>query len=121
MRFVAWPIAVLAILACGALSACNSERKAECDQLLAVMKPMSQGAPSVDSVNRVLGAVTALKLQDQTLAVYAKNYSGTLTVLSKTLELAATPDAPDGTNGVIKTTLKDALTDADDAARYCAQ
>ena len=118
MRFVALFGAMLACIASGG---CNSERKAECDRLLSAMKPLGEGAPTADSVGRVLGAVSAISFQDQTLGVYAKNYSATLTVLSKTLELKATPEAPDGTDDVIKTNLRAALTDADDTTRYCSQ
>jgi len=64
------------------------------------------------------------QFQDQPLAVYAKNYRATLTVLSSTLKLQATagPDGPpDGTADVIKQNLKDARTDYDDVSRYCSQ
>ena len=57
------------------------------------------------------------------LREYAKNYKKTLDRLSNTLKLKATagPDPPDGTDEVIKQNLKDARTDSDDVARYCAQ
>jgi hypothetical protein len=108
-------------LASAASAGCNAERKAECDQFLAAMKPLGEGVPTVDTVKSVQRAVAALSLQDQPLRVYAKNYAATLTILSNTLELKATPSPPDGTDDVIKSHLKEALTDAADTARYCAQ
>lgn len=114
-------LTAFAVLSVVLSSGCNAERKHECDQLMAAMKPLGDGNPTVDSVNRVLSAVQALQLEDEPLHVYAKNYAQTLTVLSKTLELKATPSPPDGTDDVIKTNLQEALTDARDTARYCAQ
>jgi hypothetical protein len=105
----------------GATGGCNAERKAECDQFTAAMKPLGEGAPTAEAVGRVQTQVAAIKFQDEPLSVYAKNYLATLTVLSKTLELKATGTAPDGTDDVIKSNLKEALTDAADTARYCAQ
>ena len=100
---------------------CNPERKAECDRLMAAMKPVSDTVPTADGVDSVKASVSSIKFQDQTLGVYAKNYSQTLTVLSSTLRLKTTPDAPDGTDDVIKRNLAEARTDAKDTARYCAQ
>jgi hypothetical protein len=111
----------LAPLSALAAFACNTERKAECDQFLAAMKPLGESVPTTDAIQRVQTAVAAIHFQDAPLSVYAKNYTATLTVLSKTLELKASAAPPDGTDAVIKTNLKDALTDAADTARYCAQ
>jgi hypothetical protein len=72
----------------------------------------------VDGVSK---RVAALQLRDDTLRIYAKNYGGTLTMLSSTIALKASPNAPDGTDDVIKQKLKEARTDASDVARYCAQ
>ncbi len=111
-----------AIIACalGAL-ACNSERKQECDKFLTAMKPLDQGTPSTDVVERVRQDVGGIQFQDQPLSVYAKNYANTLTVLSSTLKLKASPEPPDGTDDVVKTNLKEARTDQEDVARYCSQ
>jgi hypothetical protein len=103
------------------LEACNKERKDECDALLVAMAPLSQGEPTGDTVDRVDRAVRALDLKDQPLHIYADNYQKTLTVLSSTLQLGASPSAPDGTDDVIKTHLKEARTDRADVERYCAQ
>ncbi|MGH7438523.1 MAG: hypothetical protein ACRENE_22785 [Polyangiaceae bacterium] len=100
---------------------CNPERKAECDRLMAAMKPVSDTAPTAEGVDDVKASVAAIKFEDQTLDVYAKNYSQTLSVLSSTLRLKSSPDAPDGTEDVIKRNLQQARTDAQDTARYCAQ
>jgi hypothetical protein len=104
-----------------ALTGCNPERKAECEQLMAAMKPVSDAVPTADGVDSAKASVAAIKFSDQTLGVYAKNYSQTLTVLSSTLRLKSGPDAPDGTEDVIKRNLAEARTDAKDTARYCAQ
>ena len=120
-------LAALAVLAgsvsLGAvlLAGCNQERKAECEQLMNAMKPVSDTVPTADGVDTVKASVASIKFQDQTLGVYAKNYSQTLTVLSSTLRLKTSPDAPDGTDDVIKRNLAEARTDAKDTARYCAQ
>ena len=103
------------------LTGCNPERKAECDRLMAAMKPVSDAPPTADGVDSAKASVAAIKFEDQTLGVYAKNYSQTLTVLSSTLRLKTSPDAPDGTDDVIKRNLAEARTDAKDTARYCAQ
>ncbi len=103
------------------LCACNAERKAECDAFVAAMKPLDDGIPTADAVDRVQKQVEGLKLTDQALGVYAKNYTKTLTILAGTLRLKDTPEAPDGTNDVIKANLKEARTDKADAVRYCAQ
>jgi hypothetical protein len=111
-----------AILVLAALSAaCNTQRKQECERLLAVMKPLEQGVPSADTVDRVNHDVEALALEDQPLHIYAENYQRTLTVLSNTLALQASPSAPDGTDDVIKSRLREARVDHQDVARYCAQ
>jgi hypothetical protein len=103
------------------LTGCNPERKAECQQLMAAMKPVSDSVPTADGVESAKASVAAIKFEDQTLGVYAKNYSQTLTVLSTTLRLKSDPDAPEGTEDVIKRNLAEARTDAQDTARYCAQ
>jgi hypothetical protein len=116
-------VVAMAVTAAGA-TGCNAERKQECDRLLSAMTPLQGDAPSADAVDRVNDGVGAVQFQDQPLAVYAKNYRATLTVLSSTLKLQATagPDGPpDGTADVIKQNLKDARTDYDDVSRYCSQ
>lgn len=106
------------------LSACNTERKQECDKFISAMAPIQEGTPSVDAVDRVGQAFDAMQFQDEPLHEYSKNYRATLTVLSNTLKLKATADPdgpPAGTDDVIKTNLKEARTDFDDVSRYCAQ
>jgi hypothetical protein len=103
------------------LLACNAERKEECEKFLAAMKPLDQGAPTAEAVDRVQNNVAAIQFQDQTLGVFAKNYRETLTVLSNTLKLEASPSAPDGTNDVVKAKAKEERTQRDDTVRYCAQ
>jgi hypothetical protein len=100
---------------------CNAERKEECDKFLAAMKPLDQGMPTGEGVERVQSDVGAIQFQDQPLGVFAKNYKATLTVLSNTLKLQASPSPPDGTDDVVKANLKAARTDKDDAVRYCSQ
>jgi len=104
-----------------AVAGCNPQRRQECDKLVAAMKPLDDGAPSADLVDHVRQEVQALNLEDQPLHIYATNYQNTLTVLASTLRLKADPSAPDGTDEVIKTRLKEARTDSDDVRRYCAQ
>jgi hypothetical protein len=111
--------AVLAVLAFSA--ACNEQRKQECDRFLGAMKPLDEGTPSAEVVDSVAKQVEGLHLQDDTLSIYAKNYLATLAVLTGTLPLKGDPNAPDGTDDVIKTNLKKARTDASDVARFCAQ
>jgi hypothetical protein len=114
-------IAGAALLLLAATSGCNPERKQECERFAAAMKPLEQATPSAEDVDRVRAQIEGLKLGDQTLGIYAKNYVQTLTVLASTLRLKNDPEAPDGTDDVIKTRLRAARTDADDVARYCAE
>ncbi|HEX3770774.1 MAG TPA: hypothetical protein VHV30_07920 [Polyangiaceae bacterium] len=117
----AWLLALGAALA---VAGCNEERKAQCDKFIAAMQPIQSGAPSADTVDKVKSDVGSIQFSDQPLGVFAKNYAARLTVLSNTLKLkeTTTPDTlPDGTNDVIKTTLKDARTDFDDISRYCSE
>lgn len=100
---------------------CNPQRKQECDKFLGAMKPLDEGSPTADVVDRVRQEVQALNLEDQPLHIYATNYENTLTVLSSTLRLKEDPSAPDGTDDVIKARLKEARTDSEDVRRYCAQ
>ncbi len=104
----------------GALAACNSERKQECDKFLTAIKPLDRGTPSAETVDHVQHEIDTISYEDQPLGIYAKNYSATLSVLSNTLKLQASPSPPDGTDDVIKTNLKEARTDRDDITRYCA-
>ena len=104
------------------LAACDEARTQECDALLGAMKPMGPtGTPTGDTVAAVMKQVAGLKLQNQALAVYAKNYEQTLTVLTATLKLKAGSSAPDGTDDVIKRTLAEARTDQDDVQRLCSK
>jgi hypothetical protein len=109
------------VLATLPLLACNGARRQECDRLLAAMKPIDQGTPSLDTVDRVARDVAAQQFEDVPLRIYAKNYGSTLAVLSETLKVKASPSPPDGTDDVFKTKLKAARTDRDDVQRYCSQ
>ena len=103
---------------------CNTARKQECDKFLAAMKPLEDGTPAANTVDRVQKDIGAMTFEDQPLSVYAKNYGATLTILSNTLKLKAAPgpgSAPDGTDDVIKQNLKKVRTDRDDVQRYCSQ
>ena len=116
-----WAVAVVAgAVAAASLAGCNAERKQDCDALLGAMKPLETGTPSVDVVDGVSKQVAGLQLHDDTLRIYAKNYRETLGMLSSTVALKASPNAPDGTDDVIKKKLQEARTDASDVARYCA-
>ncbi len=118
MGATTWGLLALSLL--GA-AACNEQRKQECDRFLTAMKPLEQGTPSVETVDSVKKQVDAIQFTDQSLGIYAKNYKETLTILSNTLTLKASPSAPDGTDDVVKQKLKEARTDASDVQRYCAQ
>jgi hypothetical protein len=111
----------VSIVAALALAACDSQRKQECEKLLAAMRPLDQGTPTAATADAVRAQVAALQPQDKPLAVYAKNYAGTLTVLSNTLRLKESGSAPDGTEDVVRSNLKKASTDREDVQRYCAQ
>jgi hypothetical protein len=103
------------------VAACNPERKQDCEKFLAVMMPANGAMPNAGAVDEVNKNVAALGLRDQPLRIYATNYQSTLTVLSNTLRLKDDPSAPDGTDSVMKTHLKEARTAREDVERYCAQ
>jgi hypothetical protein len=109
--------------ATGAVSvlACDNVRKQECAKFLGAVKPLDEGAPTLETVQRVQKDLGAIAFQDAPLDVYAKNYASKLTVLSNTLALKAGPEPPDGTDAVIKQNLKSARTDREDVQRYCSQ
>jgi hypothetical protein len=115
--------ALIAMAAAGTVCmlACDNARKQECDKFLAAVKPLDEGTPTLETVQRVQKDLGALTFQDTPLGVYAKNYAAKLTVLSNTLALKAGPQPPDGTDGVIKQNLKTARTDREDVQRYCSQ
>jgi hypothetical protein len=118
MSVVRWGLLALSVLGAGG---CNEQRKQECDRFLAATKPLDQGTPTVEMVESVKKQVDGIQFTDQTLGIYAKNYKATLTVLSSTLQLKASPNPPDGTDDVIKKNLKSVRTDAADVQKYCAQ
>jgi hypothetical protein len=115
------PVAMAILGGAIVVLSCNPQRKQECDKFLGAMKPLDEGSPTADVVDRVRQEVQALNLEDQPLHIYATNYENTLTVLSSTLRLKEDPSAPDGTDDVIKARLKEARTDSEDVRRYCAQ
>jgi hypothetical protein len=113
-----------AVVLSGALVACNTERKQECEKFLSTTEPIQGDTPSQDTVDRVFQSMDAVQFQDEPLREYAKNYKTTLTILSNTLKLKSTASddgPPVGTEDVIKTNLKEARTDYDDVSRYCSQ
>ncbi len=117
-----WPLAAaLAVGVLGVLSACDTERKKECDQLTPALKPLDDPKPSSDAIGRLRGALEALALEDQPLREYVRTTKGILVVLSSTLVLDEGPLPPDGTDEVVKAKLKEARTVRDDIAHYCAQ
>jgi hypothetical protein len=113
--------AAVAIGSIGVATACNAERKQECDQLLAAMKPLETPPPSADAVDRMLSTIGTLTLQDQPLHEYASSAKTTLAVLANSLNTQASPSPPDGTDDLVKATVKEARAERDDVARYCAQ
>ena len=120
MSVLRWAtIAAVTAVALASLG-CNDQRKQECERFLGAMKPLEKGTPTAELVDSVSKQVEGLRLQDATLAIYAKNYHATLVVLSNALKLKAGSSPPDGTDAVVQQTLKAARTDADDAQRYCA-
>jgi hypothetical protein len=104
-----------------ATTACDAERKQQCDTLLAAMKPLDEGTPSSAMVDSVHKQISSMTLQDQTLSIYAKNYGATLTILANTLQLQEGTSPPDGTADAVKQNLKKVRTDREDVQRYCAQ
>ena len=118
MKYLA--AAVVVVLATATLG-CDAERKQECDKFISAMKPLDQGTPTADTVDRVSQQVGALNAKDQPLSIYAENYRKTLASLSSTLRLQADPSAPDGTDDAIRSRLKEARTDSVDVQRYCAE
>jgi hypothetical protein len=116
------PFAIALALGLGlALAGCDSPRKDECERLLSTMKPLDEGTPSAETVERVRTAVDAMRFEDQPLDVYAKNYKETLTVLANALKLKAGDSPPDGADDVVKAKLRIARTARVDTARYCAK
>jgi hypothetical protein len=113
--------AAVAIGAIGAATACNAERKQECDQLLTAMKPLEAAPAGADAIDRMRSAIATLPLQDQPLHEYASSAKTTLAVLANALKTQASPSPPDGTDDLVKATVKEALAERDDVARYCAQ
>ena len=113
--------AAVVVLQATAILACNAERKQECDKFISAMKPLDQGTPSAETVDRVADQVAQLNAQDQPLSIYAENYRRTLSSLSSTIRLKADPSAPDGTDDAINSRLKEARTDSVDVQRYCAE
>lgn len=116
MHAVRFAPAVLATLV-----SCNTTRKQECDQFLAAMQPLATGAPSVQLVDTATRAIAAIQFQDQPLREYASSTKATLTTLSETIRLQATPSPPDGTDDLVKTKLKEARGELGDVTRYCAE
>jgi hypothetical protein len=100
---------------------CNGERKAECDRLLAAMKPLEQGGLGADAVDSARQAIDAIQFQDQPLREYASSAKATLTVLSNTLRVQASDSAPDGTDDLVKDKRKEALGEEGDVAHYCSE
>jgi hypothetical protein len=111
----------LLVLAAISVAGCDNARKQECEKFLGTIKPLDEGTPNADTVERVQRDLGAITFQDVPLGVYAKNYGARLTVLDNTVKLKASGSAPDGTDDVIKQSLKAARTDREDIARYCAK
>ena len=101
------------------LVACDAERQQECGKLQAAWKPLGE-APSAETVKRVHDAVAAMQFQDEPLHEYAMSAAATMTVLANTMDLQADPSAPDGTNDVVKTKLKELAGEEAEVTRYCS-
>ncbi|HEY8088698.1 MAG TPA: hypothetical protein VIF09_12655 [Polyangiaceae bacterium] len=117
MKAASFLVLVAALLAG---TGCNEEKQQECGKFVLAIKPLDQGNPSSAAVDSVAKQVAGMAFKDQTLTIYAKNYGERLKVLSNALTLQESPNAPDGTNDLVKKTLGLARTDADDVRRYCA-
>jgi hypothetical protein len=112
---------VLAVLAVSiALAGCDGERKRECDQFLATLKPIGEGAPTAAVIGRVREGLSAMAFGDKPLSEHAANVKRTLEVLDNGLTTLEGPSPPDGTDDLVKSKLKEALAERDDVARYCA-
>jgi hypothetical protein len=110
-----------AALTLGALAGCNAERKKECDDFLAALRPLESPAPHDDSVDRARADIAAIRFEDEPLREYASSTKTTLTVLSNALKLQAGGSPPDGTDDLVKAKLKEATDEHADVARYCSQ
>lgn len=109
---------VAAVVLSGA--ACNAERQQECGKFIDAIKPLDQGNPAAAQVDAVAKQVAAIPFKDEPLGIYAKNYGERLKVLANAVTLQESPNAPEGTNDLVKRTLVLARTDAADIRRYCA-
>jgi hypothetical protein len=117
-----WQFAVAlgaGILAIG--TACNTERKKECDELISVLTPLDDEAPTSASIARLRSAIDAQKLDDEPLHEYAGTLKSTLEVLWSTLAVKEAPSPPDGTDDVLKAKIKQAKAARDDIAHYCSE
>jgi hypothetical protein len=113
-----------AALACGILelsTACDTERKKECGQLIPTLAPLDDASPSAASIDRLRAALDAQALADQPLHEYASTLKASLLVLSGTLALREAPTPPDGTDDVVKEKMKEARAARDDVSHYCAE
>jgi hypothetical protein len=112
---------LLAALAIGTIvGGCNAERKQECDRFLSALKPL-ESKPSADEVDRMQTSLLSAQFQDQPLREYGASTKATLQVLANSLKTQAAPDAPDGTDDLVKAKIKEARGERDDVARYCSQ
>jgi hypothetical protein len=113
-----------AALTCGILglfTACNAERKKECDELASTLTPLDDPTPTSASIGRLRAAIDAQTPGERPLHEYANTLKATLEVLSGTLALKEGPAPPDGTDDVVKAKLKEARTVRDDVTHYGAQ
>jgi|HubBroStandDraft_2_1064218.scaffolds.fasta_scaffold301194_2 hypothetical protein len=102
-------------------TACNAERKKECDQLISALAPLDDEAPTSASIARLRSAIDAQTLEDQPLHEYASTLKSTLEVLWSTLAVKEAPSPPDGTDDVVKAKIKQAKAARDDVTHYCSE
>jgi hypothetical protein len=102
-------------------TACNTERKKECVQLISVLAPLEDEAPTSASIARLRSAIDAQRLDDEPLHEYAGTLKSTLEVLSGTLAVKEAPSPPDGTDDVLKAKIKQAKAARDDVTHYCSE
>ncbi len=126
-RCFAGKVLVLAAATAVAGVACDEQRQKECSAFTAAMEPIEapdgndKVVPSLETVAAVKKHVEALKPRDQPLQIYAENSVKTLAILSSTLEVRASSSPPDGTDDVIRRSLREARAEARDVKRYCAE
>ncbi|MGD0675935.1 MAG: hypothetical protein ABSC94_10980 [Polyangiaceae bacterium] len=110
---------VLGLLLVLGAASCNTERKEECEQFLLAMKALEDSPASTEVADRTLTTLASISFKDEPLREYASSTKTTLTVLSNTLKVQASPSPPDGTDELVAAKMKEARGEREDVARYC--